>query len=265
MMKNLKCLRCMKNSRFIRLIILALFYLCLPCITLSKNNDADTLIVRFLTWEEDGYPHMTTCSNFENDVPYKEWAIHETTYVDSLYSEIDNLERVKDKDFQVCCKLLIISKEKTIKTICLNEHYLLMDGKTYICSKKVKELIDKIMRTYPSRVNEHRYLPDVYGNEYPEGRDELFKKIRSLLKKELRQIENDSSVRAFIICKVNKKGRTTRVLMVKIISKDLPIVLQDKIKKRLTYILLHKIKWKKDNTRMNPDTITLPFKLNNPG
>ena len=140
-----------------------------------------------------------------------------------------------------------------------------MNGKTYRCSKKVKELIDKIMRTYPSRVNEHRYLPDMYGNEYPGGEEELYKKIRSLLKKELRQIESDSSVKIYVICKANKKGKTTKVLMIKIISKYLPIVLQDKIKKKLTSILLHKIKWKKDNTRMNPDTITLLFKLNNHG
>ncbi len=233
----------------------------LPNIVFSKNNDTDTLIVRFLSWGEDGYPHMTTCSNFENDVPYKEWAIAKTNYVDSLNFELDNLERIKDKDFHVCCKLLIISENKIMKTICLNEHYLLMNGMTYLCSKKVRVLLDKIMNLYPARINEHRYLPDKYGNEYSGGKGKLYKKIRSLLKKEIRQIEGNSSVMVRIICKANKKGETTKVLLATVVGKDLPIVVQETISKKITYILLNKIRWKKDITRMNSDTITLLLKL----
>ena len=99
-----------------------LFLLLLFCLhSNAVAADQDSLIIRFFSWEMES-PHNITCLNFENEVPYREYIITSPVVIDSMSDQLQKLQKCKDNDFLVGCKLYFIKNGKANRVFCMNNN-----------------------------------------------------------------------------------------------------------------------------------------------
>ena len=101
-------------------VILTIAFILATVVCESKVKSPDSLYIRFFMWDNPDAPHITTCDNFEYDVPYKEILVNNPADVELLYNRLQQLGKISDTDFNVGCKLFFIKNNKLINEICMN-------------------------------------------------------------------------------------------------------------------------------------------------
>ena len=238
-----------------------LFILLFHCLyAYSLCNNIDSIVIRYVSWEQYARPHTTSCVNFEYDVPYKEYTIKDRKDINELVNCLKNLKPTENRDFSVGCKLLFIKGNAVVKIVALNSDYLLLKGKTDQSPLgAIRFINDVISRTNRNEV-EYSYRPDRLGNEFSKGRIELYNKLYKHLKKQKNGIKITGDTRLVAYCKVNKAGHTRKVLQLNIYNEELTGMDKAFIEENL-YVFFNRIKWKKNNTRMECDMVVINFKF----
>ena len=240
-------------------VILTIAFILATVVCESKVKSPDSLYIRFFMWDNPDAPHITTCDNFEYDVPYKEILVNNPADVELLYNRLQQLGKISDTDFNVGCKLFFIKNNKLINEICMNEHYVLMDGLTYKCERDVKTLIDKFMLSIDCIHNEFKYKPDKYGNEYPQVREALYKKMHTFLSNTLKKLDASGSISVVVHCKCDHKGKNESAI-VTMHSNDIDGKVMVKLEKEFEHWLMHKVRWKRNKLRMKSDWIEIYYR-----
>ena len=93
-----------------------LLFFCLCVLECSAKNGVDTLCIRFLSWDTYNLPHIVTCNNFEDELPYTEHRVCSKTAVVKLLESLKELRQTVDTDFSVGCKLFFLSDGNVVKT-----------------------------------------------------------------------------------------------------------------------------------------------------
>lgn len=226
----------------------------------SKTIDADSLVVRFMSWNMDGSPHSITCLNYEYDVPYKEFTITDRMKIESLGSAIKSASRVKNTEFNVGCKLFFVKDDMVVEEVCMDKDYTLRRGKMYLSSTEVKNIIDGIMETESLNTDKFHYMPDRYGNEYVYGRDSLFRYFDSNMCRIAKTMRLTDDVIIVTHIEAEKSGKTAKIIDMKIYSKGLDENGKTRIEEEIRHILMRKIRWKKNLNRKKSDTISINYK-----
>lgn len=225
----------------------------------ARVIDVDTLIIRFFTWEVVDVPHLITCINYETEVPYKEYVVTDTSAINTINEKIKDLHSTQEQDFCVACKLLCIKNGTISDIICLNKDYIMIDGKVFSCDRSIVNIIDTLINKIPPSKEKFSYKPEKFGAEYCKGKEELNKLLSSYYNKIKKEYKIKGITKFEILCKANKKGYT-KTVKVKLYNKDISSTDKHKIENNITEWFKRKIKWKKNNTRMNADWINIYFK-----
>ena len=225
----------------------------------ARVIDADTLIIRFFTWEVVDVPHLITCINYETEVPYKEYAVTETSAINTINEKFKDLHSTQEQDFCVACKLLCIKNGAISNIICLNKDYIMIDGKVFSCDRSIVNIIDTLTNKTPPSEKKISYKPEKFGAEYCKGKEELNKLLSSYYNKIKKTYQIKGITKFEILCKASKKGYT-KTVQVKLYNKNINSTDRQKIENYITEWFKRKIKWKKNNTRMNADWINIYFK-----
>ena len=238
-----------------------LLFFCLCVLECSAKNGVDTLCIRFLSWDTYNLPHIVTCNNFEDELPYTEHRVCSKTAVVKLLESLKNLHQTVDSDFSVGCKLFFLCDGNVVKKVCLNSKYVLMDGRTFICTQELMNTIDDVIKEGIVTNTHYNYDIGKYGNEYMGGRDSLFLKIDHYLARKLpKSIKNVGDIRIVVYCKADKNGRSTQV-KIRLYNRILSKKQEKRLEKLLNYFFFHEVKWKPDETRMLSDWIVLNHKI----
>lgn len=236
------------------------FLFCLFFTNGLAKQSIDSLLIRYFSWEDSNQPHIITCTNFEYERPYVDYSISDKAFINDFLNQMKNLQEVEDTDFCVGCKIFFIKDGRVKETACLNSRYLLIKGKTLRCDSNFVQIIDKMMINGTLPDTHKMYLFGKYGDEYIDGRDALFLKLRAYLNKYLPVlIKKRGNIRITVYCKSDKKGKTTMVT---------PHIHNDKLSNEQKYLIdsllirffKRKVKWKPNETRMTSDLITIMYK-----
>lgn len=222
----------------------------------AKTIDADSLIIRFMSWNMEGTPHTITCSGFEYDVPFKEFTITDKLKIESLSIAINSSPRINDAQFSVGCKLLFVKNDKVVEVVCMDGKHSLQNGKMYLSSTEAIKIIDGIIESMPENSNIFYYKPGRYGDEYIYGRESLYQCLNFYMDK--LKLKNQVIITTHI--KAKKNGKTTKIMDMNVYSKDMTYEDKSRIGKEMKRVLMNKIKWKKDPNRMENDFITINYK-----
>ena len=239
-----------------------LLFFCLCVLECSAKNGVDTLCIRFLSWDTYNLPHIVTCNNFEDELPYTEHRVCSKTAVVKLLESLKNLHQTVDSDFSVGCKLFFLCDGNVVKKVCLNSKYVLMDGRTFICTQELMNTINDIMHKGVIMNRQDRFLPNKYGDEYIHGRETLFSELEAYYAKHVPEsIRKNGDTRIVVYCKSNKKGKTTKIERVRIYNTNLSDSQTKDIERLIYRFFMRKVRWKPDETRMQSDWITIYYKI----
>lgn len=225
----------------------------------AKVIDADTLIIRFFSWGVSDAPHLITCINYEAEVPFREYEVSDISAINLLSNELNCLQMTQEQDFSVECKLLCVKKGVVNNVICLNSEYIMIDGKVYFCNKSIVNTIDTIMSKISPSIEKFSYTPERLGEEYYKGKGELYNILSSQYNKIKKEYDIKGVTTLEIFCKADKKGKT-KVANVRVFNNNIRTEDKLKMEKEINKWFLHKIRWKKDDTRMNADWIKIYYK-----
>lgn len=240
-------------------LILLLF--CLSITECAAKIDADTLYIRFMSWEEYNHVHLVTCNSFENELPYKEYCISDKNTINKLVDNIKALQETADTSFAIGGKMLFVHNGEVVKKACMSSHFVLMDGHTYICTQKLMDTIDDIMHKGVLIDNQSKFLPDFLGDEYIQGRDSLYSKLASYYEKNLnKSLMEHGNTRISAHCKADKEGNTIKAI-VHVSNNNLSDQQRDSIKELTEKFFMNEVKWKPDDTRMKSDWIWIIHKI----
>lgn len=238
---------------------------CLFFTECSAKQIVDSLYVRFFSWEEYKQPHIITCTNFEHELPYTEFCISDQTMINKFLAATKELSITSDTDFCVGCKIFFMHDSQVIKKACLNSQHMLIDGKTYLCTKDLINIVDSMMHNGVLVDTQKMFLSDRYGDEYIHGREALLAKLETYLAKKLPEtIKRCGDSRIVVHCKSDKKGKTTKVEP-QIYNDRLSDVQKKYIISLVTKFFIRKVRWKSDDTRMSSDWITIMCKFKSTG
>ncbi len=241
------------------IIFFCLFFTGCPA---KQKKNVDTLYIRFFSWEEYNQPHIITCTNFEYELPYTEYCISDQIKINRFLNNIDELQETSDTDFSVGCKIFFMRDGKVVKTACLNSHYVLINGKTYFCTKDLIDHINSMMYDGALVDTQKKYIYGKYGDEYIHGREALLSKFETYLAKKIPDpIKKSGDIRIVVYCKSDKMGKTTRVdPRVYRVNNKLSDGEKKYIEGLITKFFTRKVKWKPDYTRMKSDWIKIMYK-----
>jgi len=243
-----------------RIGILLLLYLCMT--ECSAKIDVDTVFIRYMSWETHGQPHLVTCNNFEEEMPYTEYCVSDRSEIDRLLGSMKELPKTPDTDFCVGCKLLFLHKGTVVKKACLNSKYVMTSGQSYLCTQELMNTINDIMHNGVIMNRQDRFLPNKYGDEYIHGREALFSELEAYYAKHVPEsIRKNGDTRIVIYCKSNKKGKTTKIERVRIYNTNLSDSQTKDIERLIYRFFMRKVRWKPDETRMQSDWITIYYKI----
>lgn len=238
---------------------LLLYLLLISTVTnYARVIDADTLIIRFLTWNVGDVPHFTTCINYESEVPFHEYKITDTSAIDILNNEIDCLKKTQEQDFCVACKLLCVKNGIVNNVLCMNTKYIMINGNVYLCDKSIVNTIDTLMNRITLSTERFNYVPEKFGGDYCKGREELYNILSIYYRKLGIKYNISGPTKIEISCKANKKGKT-KVVNVRLHNKGINREDKIKIEESINKWFLRKIRWKKNNTRMKADWIKVYY------
>ena len=226
-----------------------------------EGNEADSLLIRYSDWNI-GPSHISTCSNFEVLNGYEEeFIIPTSSHVDSLKKLLTHLQEQEDRYFPIRCKLYIFCGDAVREKICMNKSTIAYKGKTYANNDTIVCFINQLMHNFPS-CNSKRFLPDIIGANYVEGRDSLYR----LLTKELDKWASTYFYRGTTImtirCKANKNGKTTNA-DVKIRKPEHPNKAERKMAEKLRHYMISHIRWEEDPDRSPYDFIIFTIRYDN--
>ncbi len=221
--------------------------------------DADALIIRFFTWNIDDVPHLITCNNYESEIPFQEYKITDTSAIELLNNEIDYLQMTHEQDFCVACKLLCVKNGIVNKVICLNKKYIMINGKVYFCDNTIVNTLDSIMNKNTLSTERLNNTQEKSGEEYCGGKEELYNLLSSYYHKLERKYNINGITTLEIFCKADKKGKT-KFANIKLYNKEINSEDKLKMEKEINKWFLHKIRWRKNDTRMNADWIKIYYK-----
>ena len=226
----------------------------------AARINADTLFIRFSSWNICNQPHLITCLNFEDEIAYTEYCITDEKKIANLYKKIRGGKITNNTDFSVCCKLLFIQKGKLKKKACLNSQYMLMNGITRYCTQEIRSYIDNLMQKGIIIKGNKRFLPEKYGREYVAGRDSLFSRLKKYFDKKMKSYKKNGDIRISVHCKSDRHGRT-KMISTQVFNQHLSETEKTSIKKLVEKFFLRKIKWKVEDTTMQSDLIIINYKI----
>ena len=245
----------MKKLKIIMLFCL-LFTECLA------KQEVDSLYIRYFSWENYMQPHIITCNNFEDELPYTEYCVSDRSEIDRLLGSMKELPKTSDTDFCVGCKLLFLHKGMVVKKACLNSKYVMTGGQSYLCTQELMNTINDIMHKGVIMNRQDRFLPNKYGDEYIHGRETLFSELEAYYAKHVPEsIRKNGDTRIVVYCKSNKKGKTTKIESVRIYNTNLSDSQTKDIEQLIYRFFMRKVRWKPDETRMESDWITIYYKI----
>ena len=235
-----------------------LFLLLLFC--LHSNvvaADQDSLIIRFFSWEMES-PHNITCLNFENKVPFREYIITSPVVIDSMSDQLQKLQKCKDKDFQVGCKLYFIKCGKVNRVFCMNSNSVFSNNIFYKNNKDVIKKINRLIAIYPKAENDCNFSPKQFGDEFAQGRDSLFRVLQTSMAETIKNLNYNDTLIVSIYCKAYKNGKTKSAVINPANKKSLSDI-EKKIIMKLRDVLMTKITWRKNSEHMDSDDIIFPY------
>jgi len=239
-------------------IIMLFCFLFTECLAKQK---VDSMYIRYFSWEDYNQPHLITCTNFEYELPYSEYCISDQITIYKFLDKINDLQNTSNTDFSVGCKILFIGDGKVVKTACLSSKFVLINGRTYFCTKDLIDYIDNMVHNGVLVDTHNKYIYGRYGDEYIHGREALFLKFETYLAKNIPdKIKKSGDIRIVVHCKSDKKGKTTRVVP-KVYNNKLSDCEKKDIECLITKFFTHKVKWRPDDTRMMSDWITINYKI----
>ena len=238
--------------RKIGLLLLLLF--CLH----TNAADEDSLIIRFFSWNPDS-PCGATCLSFENaEISYSEYIVTSPVEIDSLSGQLHKLQKCRDKNFQVGCKLYFTKSGKVNRVYCMDNNYVFSQNLFYKNNKDVINRIDRLMAIYPEVKNDDRFFPKELGDEFPQGRDSLFRILHKNMAETIKKLNYNDTLIVTVYCRADINGKTKSV-KINPVSKKLLSTKEKKIIRRLKNILMTKITWSRNLERRNGDFIIFPY------
>ena len=226
-----------------------------------KGNEADSLLIRYSDWNVDP-SHVSTCSNFEVLNGYeKEFIIPTSIHVDSLEKLLAHLQEQEDIYFPVRCKIYIFSGDTVREKICMNKTTIAYRGKTYDNNDTIVCFINQLMHDFPSCKSE-RFLPDIIGANYVEGRDSLYHLLTKELEKWASTYFYCGTTIFTVRCKANKKGKTTSA-DIKIRKPEFPNKTERRMAELLRQYMISHIRWEEDPDRSPYDFIIFTIRYSN--
>ena len=227
----------------------------------SRGQKADSLLIRYSNWNIEP-SHVSTCSNFEVMNGYeKEFIIPTSNHVDSLKRLLTNLQEQEDRYFPVRCKLYIFSCDTIREKICMNKNSIAYKGKTYANNDIITGFITQLMRDF-TPCESKRFLPDIIGANYVEGRDSLYHLLTKELDKWASSYFYCGTTIMTISCKADKNGKTTSAV-VKIREPEHPNKAERKMAEKLRQYMISHIRWEEDPDRSSYDNILFTIRYNN--
>lgn len=241
-------------------LFLTILSLITSSVCMAHSTEADSLVIRFFKWNIEDGPHFGTCISFEREYPYNEYVISDTSAINLLEEKLGKLHQVADSAFHVSCKLIYVKNGTASKVIGLNEDCLLMNGTNYQCDNTITGMIDSLMQHVGPSSRGFRYRPEMGGEEYIYGQEQLKTEIRMFYNKINRekQIEGKSILRAF--CKADRMGNTT-LADVKFYNDSVSEDDKKAIVNMFNKWFFCKVKWKNNDTRMKTDWIEVYCRL----
>ncbi len=233
-----------------------LFLLLLVCLSPNAANK-DSLIIRFFSWQM-GSPHNITCLNFENEVSFREYIITSPVVIDSMSGQLQKLQKCKDKDFQVGCKLYFIKCGKVNRVFCMNSNSVFSNNIFYKNNKDVIKKINRLIAIYPKVENDCNFSPKEFGDEFAQGRDSLFRVLHTSMAETIKNLNYNDILIVSIYCKAYKNGKTKSAVINPANKKSLSDI-EKKIIMKLRDVLMTKITWSKNLERMDSDYIIFPY------
>ena len=235
-----------------------LFLLLLVCLSSNAVNK-DSLIIRFFSWQMES-PHNITCLNFENEVPFREYIITSPVVINSISDQLQKLQKCKDKDFQVGCKLYFIKSGKVNRVFCMNNNSVFSNNIFYKNNKDVIKNINQLIAIYPKAENDCNYSPKEFGDEFAQGRDSLFRILHTSMAETIKNLNYNDTLIVTIYCKAYKSGKTKSIVINPANKKSLSNI-EKRIIMKLRDILMTKITWSKNLERMDNDVIIFPYAI----
>ena len=224
------------------------------------GKGVDSIVIKKSLWGKN----ILVCPGLDSDyfdiVSYPDFIISDKEQISLLIDSMNSLKMI-DSDYDkrylgdIRCKLFLFKSDRVIKTIPMNETFLFTPKIRYWAGS-LPETIDSICK--PMKVRESRnsikfeYLP------YEGGKDALYNYLAMMMKKKMKS-ETRGNYNLWIVCHADKKGKTLDVKVFNYYTLPKPPIPAD-VEKKIKRIV-YGIRWTKDKTRMQTDTIVIPFRV----
>jgi len=237
------------------IITLIMFLVALSKVYGVEHLKIDSIVIKTAAWHITT-PSNVSCSNFENDISYKECCISDSVIISKIVRELSRLELSNGKTLDVRCKIYFYSQGEIFTSACIDPNNVLYDGLLYKTSSSLKKTINRIEQKskfkMPIRLSSYTKKEIPFTN----GRDSLYNYLASALEDVVDTIERP--VKLMVICQIDGKGNTTKVT----IKEKKGIVLNSgylELFSRLKEIFMKDIKWTPDKERYPFDVVTIPM------
>jgi len=244
----------MKN-KYVTIVIV----FCMVTLRVCSMNHIkiDSIVVKQAPWHIMT-PADVTCSNYENEISYKEYHISDSNVISDIVRELSCLKESHAKSLNVRCKIYFYSHGEAYMSACMDSYHILYDGFLYYLSPSLKNKIDCMIKNGTPRKPMNK---DVYAKTdfpFPNGRDSLYSYLLSESDELIKRIEK--TVALTVNCQIDNHGNTIKVI---IRNRDHTIPDNDikELVKKMTEIFMNDIKWIPNKERYPYETVTIHMKF----